>query len=205
MQSSSIRPSATTRHKGKEIAKPVTPQSESVSEEDTKLIGLEDTDEEIDDQELGKQHYQLHGKDSGGTPRRSSLLGQAIGTVPPHRNRMQNPKDTKRYTAIESQVSLRTEDDPTGHRFLNKKTTTVPEKTMNPRSCLRWKPMGRIFSNVHLRWIPTGKLLNSCMGKVDSEPAHGSRVDIPHIHACKQTLGLSAGKSHSVVEENVDI
>ncbi|GKD57949.1 hypothetical protein Tco_1291336 [Tanacetum coccineum] len=34
MQSSSIRPSATTRHKGKEIAKPVTPQSESVSEED---------------------------------------------------------------------------------------------------------------------------------------------------------------------------
>ncbi|GKA39683.1 hypothetical protein Tco_0732234 [Tanacetum coccineum] len=35
MQSSSIRPSATTRHKGKEIAKPVTPQSESVSEEDS--------------------------------------------------------------------------------------------------------------------------------------------------------------------------
>ncbi|GJV97647.1 hypothetical protein Tco_1549224 [Tanacetum coccineum] len=32
--SSSIRPSASTRHKGKEIAKPVTPQSESVSEED---------------------------------------------------------------------------------------------------------------------------------------------------------------------------
>ncbi|GJZ79823.1 retrovirus-related pol polyprotein from transposon TNT 1-94 [Tanacetum coccineum] len=31
--SSSTRPSASTRHKGKEIAKPVTPQSESVSEE----------------------------------------------------------------------------------------------------------------------------------------------------------------------------
>ncbi|GJR58900.1 hypothetical protein Tco_1501062 [Tanacetum coccineum] len=45
---------------------------------------------------------------------------------------------------------------------------------MNPRSCLRWKPKGRIFSNVRLRWIPTGKLLNSCTGKVDSEPAHGS-------------------------------
>ncbi|GJX09089.1 hypothetical protein Tco_0198948 [Tanacetum coccineum] len=66
---------------------------------------------------------------------------------------------------------------------------------MNPRSCLRWKPTGRIFSNVRLRWIPTGKLLNSCTGKVDSEPAHGSIVDIPHIHACKQTLGLSAGTS----------
>ncbi|GJT64229.1 retrovirus-related pol polyprotein from transposon TNT 1-94 [Tanacetum coccineum] len=34
-QSSSTRPSASTRHKGKEIAKPVTPQSKSVSEEDS--------------------------------------------------------------------------------------------------------------------------------------------------------------------------
>ncbi|GKB85959.1 retrovirus-related pol polyprotein from transposon TNT 1-94 [Tanacetum coccineum] len=34
-QSSSTRPSASTRHKGKEIAKPVTPQSESVSDEDS--------------------------------------------------------------------------------------------------------------------------------------------------------------------------
>ncbi|GKE86442.1 hypothetical protein Tco_1560184, partial [Tanacetum coccineum] len=33
--SSSTRPSASTRHKGKEIAKPVTPQSKSVSEEDS--------------------------------------------------------------------------------------------------------------------------------------------------------------------------
>ncbi|GJW09101.1 hypothetical protein Tco_1571524 [Tanacetum coccineum] len=37
-----------------------------------------------------------------------------------------------------------------------------------------------------------GKLLNSCTGKVENEPTHGSNVDIPHIHACKQTLGLSA-------------
>ncbi|GKG28707.1 hypothetical protein Tco_0416072, partial [Tanacetum coccineum] len=35
MQSSSKRPSASTRQKGKEIAKPVTPQSESISEEDS--------------------------------------------------------------------------------------------------------------------------------------------------------------------------
>ncbi|GJR91028.1 hypothetical protein Tco_0215039 [Tanacetum coccineum] len=35
--SSSTRPSASTRHKGKEVAKPVTPQSESVSEEDSDL------------------------------------------------------------------------------------------------------------------------------------------------------------------------
>ncbi|GJY72200.1 hypothetical protein Tco_0475903 [Tanacetum coccineum] len=103
-------------------------------------------------------------------------------------------KTTKRYMPIEkSSASKKPERQvPTGHRFSNKKTTTVPEKTMNPRSCLRWKPTGRIFSNVRFRWIPTGKLFNSCTGKVDSKPTHGSIVDIPHIHACKQTLGLSA-------------
>ncbi|GJT58396.1 putative reverse transcriptase domain-containing protein [Tanacetum coccineum] len=43
------------------------------------------------------------------------------------------------------------------------------------------------------RWVPTGKIFNSCTSKVESEPTHGSNVDIYHIHACKQTLGLSVG------------
>ncbi|GKC89370.1 retrovirus-related pol polyprotein from transposon TNT 1-94 [Tanacetum coccineum] len=81
---------------------------------------------------------------------------------------------------------------PSGHRFSKKKTTTVPEKTMTPRSCLRWKQTGKISKTVGLRWVPTGKLFNFW---VDSEPTHGSIVDNPHIHACKQTLGLSAGTS----------
>ncbi|GJR46288.1 hypothetical protein Tco_1314391 [Tanacetum coccineum] len=68
-------------------------------------------------------------------------------------------------------------------------------QTTPSRPSLKWKPTGRIFSNVHFRWIPTGKLFNSCTGKVDSEPTHVSIVDIPHIHASKQTLGLSAGIS----------
>ncbi|GKF67453.1 hypothetical protein Tco_0197132, partial [Tanacetum coccineum] len=67
----------------------------------------------------------------------------------------------------------------------------VYEKT-SPRSDLRWKPTGRIFKSVGLRWIPTGKLFDSCTRKVDSEPPHGSNVDIPHIHECKQTLDVSA-------------
>ncbi|GJU13087.1 hypothetical protein Tco_1135483 [Tanacetum coccineum] len=51
-------------------------------------------------------------------------------------------KTTKRYMPVEkSSASKKPERQiPTGHRFSNKKTTTVPEKTMNPRSCLRWKP-----------------------------------------------------------------
>ncbi|GJV88208.1 hypothetical protein Tco_1532146 [Tanacetum coccineum] len=106
-------------------------------------------------------------------------------------------KTTKRYMPVEkSSASKKPERQiPTGHRFSNKKTTTVPEKTRTPRSCLRWQPTGRILKTVCLRWVPTGKLLNSCTGKVENEPTHGSNVDIPHIHACKQTLGLSAGTS----------
>ncbi|GJS06516.1 hypothetical protein Tco_0363312 [Tanacetum coccineum] len=88
----------------------------------------------------------------------------------------------------------------TGHRFSPNKTSVVYEKT-SPRSDLRWKPTGRIFKSVGLRWIPTGKLFDSCTSKVDSEPPHGSNVDIPHIHECKQTLDVSAGTSINVQKE----
>ncbi|GJT26151.1 hypothetical protein Tco_0906426 [Tanacetum coccineum] len=55
-----------------------------------------------------------------------------------------------------------------------------------------WKPTGRIFKTVGLRWVPTGKILASCTSKDDSEFTHGSNVDISNIHKCKQTLDLSA-------------
>ncbi|GKD96944.1 hypothetical protein Tco_1380841 [Tanacetum coccineum] len=74
------------------------------------------------------------------------------------------------------------------------------EKT-SPRSDLRWKPTGRILKSVSLRWIPTGKLFDSCTSKVNSEPPHGSNVDIPNIHECKQTLDVSAGTSINVQKE----
>ncbi|GJX29616.1 hypothetical protein Tco_0237695 [Tanacetum coccineum] len=64
-----------------------------------------------------------------------------------------------------------------------------------------WKPTGRIFKSVGLRWIPTGKLFDSCTSKVDSEPPHGSNVDIPNIQECKQTLDVSAGTSINVQKE----
>ncbi|GJX80853.1 hypothetical protein Tco_0329002, partial [Tanacetum coccineum] len=89
-------------------------------------------------------------------------------------------------------------------KFSPNKTFAVYEKTP-PRSDLRWKPTGRIFKSVGLRWIHTGKLFDSCTSKVDSEPPHGSNVDIPNTHECKQTLAVSAGKSQSMVAEKADI
>ncbi|GKF62073.1 hypothetical protein Tco_0182127 [Tanacetum coccineum] len=42
-------------------------------------------------------------------------------------------------------------------------------------------------------------------GKVENEPTHGSNVDISHIHACKQTLGLSAADQASVFMEMASV
>ncbi|GJZ46964.1 hypothetical protein Tco_0600796 [Tanacetum coccineum] len=88
----------------------------------------------------------------------------------------------------------------TRHRFSPNKTSAVYEKT-SPRYDLRWKPTGRIFKSDGLRWISTGKLFDSYISKVDSEPPHGSNVDIPNIHECKQTLDVSAGTSINVQKE----
>ncbi|GJV08796.1 hypothetical protein Tco_1346452 [Tanacetum coccineum] len=101
---------------------------------------------------------------------------------------------TKRYVPVEKISESKKPERliPKGHRFSHKKTTTVPEKTRSTKSCLRWQPTGRILKTVSLRWVPTERLFNSCTSKVESEPTHGSNVDIYHIHACKQSLGLSA-------------
>ncbi|GJY12567.1 hypothetical protein Tco_0381876 [Tanacetum coccineum] len=61
------------------------------------------------------------------------------------------------------------------------------------------KKLERQISSGH-RWVPTGKLLNSCTGKVENEPTYGSNVDIPHIHACKQTLGLSCRTEYQLAD-----
>ncbi|GJX63914.1 hypothetical protein Tco_0296814 [Tanacetum coccineum] len=73
----------------------------------------------------------------------------------------------------------------------NNQTPRSLPKT-SPRSDLRWKPTGRTLKTVGLRWIIMGKILVSCTSKDDSEPTHGSNVDIPTIYECKQTLDLSA-------------
>ncbi|GKD68040.1 hypothetical protein Tco_1322130 [Tanacetum coccineum] len=80
-----------------------------------------------------------------------------------------------------------------GHRFSIKKPSVVHEKTMNHRSCLRWKPTGKSFKFVGLRWVPTGKIFTSSTSKVDSEPTDGSNDDITNQYECEQTLDVSVG------------
>ncbi|GJR95850.1 hypothetical protein Tco_0268024 [Tanacetum coccineum] len=84
-----------------------------------------------------------------------------------------------------------------GQRFSLNKSSAVHEKPHTPRSCLRWKPTGRIFKTVSLRWIPTGKVFIDSTTKVDSEPPNGSNDDITNPYECNQTLYVSAGTSNS--------
>ncbi|GJZ49335.1 hypothetical protein Tco_0603525 [Tanacetum coccineum] len=73
------------------------------------------------------------------------------------------------------------------------KSSAMHEKPNTPRSCLRWKPMSRIFKTVGLNWIPTGKMFTDSTTKVDNEPLNGSNEDITNPYECKQTLNVSAG------------
>nr|GEU65976.1 hypothetical protein [Tanacetum cinerariifolium] len=81
---------------------------------------------------------------------------------------------------------------PKGHRFSIKKTSVVHTRTMTLRSCLRWKPTGKIFKIVGLRWVPTGKIFTSSTTKVDTQPLNGSNEDITNQYEYEQTLDVSA-------------
>ncbi|GKB00138.1 hypothetical protein Tco_0828131 [Tanacetum coccineum] len=111
------------------------------------------------------------------------------------RAKVPSNKTTTRNKPVE-QISVAKKPErqiPKGHRFSIKKTTPVHEKTMTPRSCLRWKPTGRVFKNVVLRWVPTGKTFASSTTKVDSEPPNGSNADITNQCESEQALDVSAG------------
>ncbi|GKA07385.1 hypothetical protein Tco_0686609 [Tanacetum coccineum] len=111
------------------------------------------------------------------------------------RAKVPSNKTTKRYIPVE-QTSFAKKPErqiPKRHRSSIKKTSVVHEKTMTPRSCLRWKPTGKIFKTVGLRWVPTGKIFTSSTTKVDSEPQNGSNEDITNQYECEQTLDVSAG------------
>ncbi|GJY47316.1 hypothetical protein Tco_0436379 [Tanacetum coccineum] len=72
------------------------------------------------------------------------------------------------------------------NRFSPNKTSAVSEKT-SPRSDLRWKPTGRNSKTDWSKVIPTDSY-STLHKQVDINPHMVSKVDIPNIHACKQTL-----------------
>ncbi|GJT16965.1 integrase, catalytic region, zinc finger, CCHC-type containing protein [Tanacetum coccineum] len=116
------------------------------------------------------------------------------------RAKVPSNKTTNRNKPVE-QISFAKKPErqiPKRHMSSIKKTSVVHEKTMTPRSCLRWKPTGKIFKTVGLRWVPTGKIFTSSTTKVDSEPQNGSNADITNQYESAQTLDVSAGLNHNL-------
>ncbi|GKA20892.1 hypothetical protein Tco_0700881 [Tanacetum coccineum] len=69
-------------------------------------------------------------------------------------------------------------------------------QTTPSRPSFKWKLTGRIFSNVRLRWIPTGKLFNSCTGKVDSTSFNGQK---------QQRIDLNVDALYNAKQENLRV
>ncbi|GJX01214.1 hypothetical protein Tco_0185127 [Tanacetum coccineum] len=114
------------------------------------------------------------------------------------RAKVPSHKTTTRYKPVE-QTSFAKKPErqiPKRHRSSIKKTSVVHEKTMTPRSGLKWKPTGKIFKTVGLRWVPTGKIFTSSTTTVDSDPQNGSNADISNQYESAQTLDVSAGTSN---------
>ncbi|GJR29367.1 hypothetical protein Tco_1105599 [Tanacetum coccineum] len=82
---------------------------------------------------------------------------------------------------------------------------------MTPRSCLSWKPTGRIFKTIGLRWVPTGKIFAFSTNKVDSEPPNGLKEDITNQCVAEQDLDrqcctlLSTGTSFNHIKEGLRV
>ncbi|GJY83075.1 hypothetical protein Tco_0496451 [Tanacetum coccineum] len=86
---------------------------------------------------------------------------------------------------------------PIGQIFSANKCSIVFLKTTPPRSGLTWKPMGRIFTQVGLKWIPIKKSVKTYYNTNDSAPPLGKETHNPNIVICANSSSLSAGVRRS--------
>nr|GEU31414.1 hypothetical protein [Tanacetum cinerariifolium] len=68
----------------------------------------------------------------------------------------------------------------TRQKFSINKSFAMYVKTTPPRSYLSWKPTGRIFTSVGLRWSPTGKTVGTCHNINDSAIPLGKETCSPN-------------------------
>nr|GFA75486.1 hypothetical protein [Tanacetum cinerariifolium] len=95
---------------------------------------------------------------------------------------------------FDSQVDVKNDlSKPVTTHYLPKERESAfakPHHMIAPSSS-RWKPTGKFFKTVGLRWVLTGKIFTSSTTKVDSDPTNGSNEDITNQYECEQTLDVS--------------
>ncbi|GJT78520.1 hypothetical protein Tco_1045245 [Tanacetum coccineum] len=84
---------------------------------------------------------------------------------------------------------------PIGQKFSSNKSLAVYLKITPPRSGLTWKPMGRIFTQVGLKWIPIRKSIETRYNTNDSDLPLGKETHNPNTVIYANSLSLSAGTS----------
>ncbi|GKA28148.1 hypothetical protein Tco_0714316, partial [Tanacetum coccineum] len=79
-----------------------------------------------------------------------------------------------------------------GQKFSPNKSSAVYLKTTPPRSGLTWKPKGRIFTQVGLKWIPIRKPVETSFNTNDSASPLGKETNNPNTVICANSSSLSA-------------
>ncbi|GKA81372.1 hypothetical protein Tco_0788064 [Tanacetum coccineum] len=126
----------------------------------------------------------------------------------------QSHKTIKRYIPIKKKRDSKNHGRqiPIGQRFSPNKSSAVYMKTMPPRSGLTWKPMGKIFTYVGLRWIPIRKTIENCNNTNDSVLPLGKETCTLDTVICANSSSLSGvmrtckdGESNTSVLEDLTL
>ncbi|GKD44578.1 hypothetical protein Tco_1269223 [Tanacetum coccineum] len=118
----------------------------------------------------------------------------------------QSHKTTKRYIPVEKKSDSKNHGRqiPIGQRFSPNNSSNVYLKTTPPRSGLTWKPTGRIFTQVGLKWIPIRKQVETCYNTNDSASPLGKETHNHKTVICANSSSLSADNNPFFKEkENV--
>ncbi|GJY70563.1 hypothetical protein Tco_0474266, partial [Tanacetum coccineum] len=102
-------------------------------------------------------------------------------------------KTTKRYMPVEKKSDSKKHDRqiPIGQKFSPNKYFAVYLKTTPPRSGLTWKPTGRIFTQVGLKWIPIKNSIETCYNMNDSASPLGKKTHNLNTTICANSSSLS--------------
>nr|GEU46817.1 hypothetical protein [Tanacetum cinerariifolium] len=108
----------------------------------------------------------------------------------------QSHKTTKRYMTVEKKCDSKKHDRQIliGQNFSPNKSSPVYLKTTSPRSGLTWKPTGRIFTQVGLKWIPIKKSVETCYNTNDSTSPLEKKTHNPNTTICSNSSSWSAGR-----------
>ncbi|GJU66493.1 hypothetical protein Tco_1252752 [Tanacetum coccineum] len=168
---------------------------------------LEDTDEEIDEQEL-EAHYSYMAKIQEVSPEESSSTGQPLEQVQNHdendvfanvRRHSEQPKSINDTYVLEKDDSnvipdssnICTNDNQVDQNDAECVDERAALANLIANFCSdKAKQLLKTWPNLPsskslIKWTRFSPLAQT---RLDSAPAAGSIVDIPHIHACKQSL-----------------